>query len=605
MGWEVRSTFPKFFSKTFVKTLPMSKDKSAKKSKSKKDSSGSKNGTKPPKTSKDEFKEGNDVVSLEFSDDESGTETLKINKDYAKRFEHNKNREDFDRLKEKYGSDLDDEDSPSEDEDDIGDLVTEEIDEGIEKVIEAIRKGDEKLKDPTVKFFPDLNAAPKSKAKKEKPMFLKDYHRENLLAEDDNNGERMQVDESYNDTQARQKAEFFAAMDDDEDGEDDFLTKRTEERKIEEAPLPDPEKDEEGFLKAFLSNKGWVPKDVDETTGDKKVPTYGEIVDEDSDEFDDLADKFETAYNFRFEDPEAAEIVSYARDQSTLRRKDDSSRRRARDKKRAQREAEESQRKLELARLRKHKVNEVTDKLERLASILGDAELSEKFTQEDLEGEWDDDEWDKRMKKLFDDEFYSKQDDDWAPEVAGGKDGAENEDQNDANYEAPEVSEEIPEEISKEVPEKKSKKKAKQEALEMAAAKPIADMSKKELKRKAKEIVDANTDLLLDETFKPSAEFRYREVEPESFGLTARDILLADDKELNQYVGLKHLAPYRDADRVSKDRKRYAKKRRLREWRQQAFGAEEVNTDELWENLKKETAVAPEPSKKRRKQKKK
>jgi protein KRI1 len=39
--------------------------------------------------------------------------------------------------------------------------------------------------------------------------------------------------------------------------------------------------------------------------------------------------------------------------------------------------------------------------------------------------------------------------------------------------------------------------------------------------------------------------FRYNKTAKESFGLTPTEILLADDKDLNEYVGLKKLAPYR------------------------------------------------------------
>lgn len=43
--------------------------------------------------------------------------------------------------------------------------------------------------------------------------------------------------------------------------------------------------------------------------------------------------------------------------------------------------------------------------------------------------------------------------------------------------------------------------------------------------------------------------FKYTPVLPDSFGLTPAEILLADDAELNEYVGLRRLAPYRrDAD---------------------------------------------------------
>lgn len=38
--------------------------------------------------------------------------------------------------------------------------------------------------------------------------------------------------------------------------------------------------------------------------------------------------------------------------------------------------------------------------------------------------------------------------------------------------------------------------------------------------------------------------FKYKEVEPEGFGLTAEEILLADDSELNKFVSLKHISAY-------------------------------------------------------------
>ena len=43
----------------------------------------------------------------------------------------------------------------------------------------------------------------------------------------------------------------------------------------------------------------------------------------------------------------------------------------------------------------------------------------------------------------------------------------------------------------------------------------------------------------------PPPPRRYKEVQPDSFGLAVEDILGLQDKELNQIVGLKKLAPYR------------------------------------------------------------
>jgi protein KRI1 len=69
--------------------------------------------------------------------------------------------------------------------------------------------------------------------------------------------------------------------------------------------------------------------------------------------------------------------------------------------------------------------------------------------------------------------------------------------------------------------------------------------------------------------------FRYRETSPVNYGLSATDILLAPDSQLNEYVGLKKLATFRDPEKKRRDRKLLGKKARLRKWRQETFGDEE------------------------------
>lgn len=495
---------------------------------------------------------------------------------------------DLDSAQETSGSD-------DEDEDEDGALATETIDRGIKEVLDALRSGSSKLNDKSFRFFPEVGAEGTAEAqetaRKDKPVYLKDYQRSQILQGGQSNEDAMELEEpeSYVAEQARVRndliKQFHDDNDDNSDDEDEgtLLKKRTEEREIPDVELPDPEKNSDAFLDAFISSKAWVPKKSE------ALPTYNEIVDdqeEDSEEFDDLSEKFESAYNFRYEDPQAAEIVSYARDQSTLRRDKKGSRQKKREKERKEQEKQAEQQKHNLAKLRKSKVNEVTDRLLKLQEALGEGEenVAELLSNADLEGDFDNEEWDRRMQKLFDDEFYGRGAND---KVDGGS----------SNFEAGNLGEN--EDVGEEVEEGGSKEDVYDTTFQ--------PMSRKDLKRKAEKFVENNEDLIVDETIKPATKFVYREVEPEAFGLTSRDILLASDKELNQFAGLKKLASYREKEKMEHDRKRYSKLKRLRQWRKEVFGAEDAPTDEMWEKAKQEEAekTQVEQAKPRHKSKKK
>lgn len=59
--------------------------------------------------------------------------------------------------------------------------------------------------------------------------------------------------------------------------------------------------------------------------------------------------------------------------------------------------------------------------------------------------------------------------------------------------------------------------------------------------------------------------FKYKQVEKEGFGLTAEDILLADDAELNKYVSLKKISAYNQHSAGLSDVDLKKKRKRLRE----------------------------------------
>jgi len=97
-------------------------------------------------------------------------------------------------------------------------------------------------------------------------------------------------------------------------------------------------------------------------------------------------------------------------------------------------------------------------------------------------------------------------------------------------------------------------------------------------RRKIEQLVDEQLELdpaLLPGASKKRNVFRYRETSPLSYGLSARDILMAEDSQLNEFAGLKKLAAFRDAEKKKRDQKKLGKKARLRQWRKETFGNED------------------------------
>jgi len=94
---------------------------------------------------------------------------------------------------------------------------------------------------------------------------------------------------------------------------------------------------------------------------------------EDEDEFDEAAERFESSYNFRFEEPDAAHISSFPRAVESVRRPTEHAERRreARDRRRERKEAEKAQRREEVKRLKASRREEMEAKLERIGKEEG------------------------------------------------------------------------------------------------------------------------------------------------------------------------------------------------------------------------------------------
>ncbi|WEW55333.1 Kinetochore protein Spc24 [Emydomyces testavorans] len=564
------------------------------------------------------------------SDDESTTEgglklhdgeIFKINEEYARRFEHNKKLEELQQLEEKLGNsktsgkrqsarkteDENDETelSESETEDDEAALVTEAVDSEIGAIIQAIRNKDPRVYSKDAVFFSNLDEGVVSTRQKEqKPMYLRDYHRENLLRGANGADDEEDTPKTYVQEQEELKRtivkEMHAAVDSDEgeaddtsDDDDGFLIRKSkreitpsERKQITEEDVAEADKDPETFLSNFMASRAWVP------TARSNFQPF----ESDDDEEEAKAEEFEKAYNLRFEDPNKLNeaLVTHARDTTSkfsVRREEPSSRKRKREAERLKKEEEKKQRDAERARLRKLKLEQLQEKVARIKKAAG--LRASDITDEDwacfLEEGWDDNKWEEEMANRFGEKYYaegeladSDENGNAASSVRRPKKPTWDDDI-DIKDIIPDFEDEEKVEFGLSDLDENADEKYDAEGQKGKKIKKVQDKKEKQKeakreRRRIEQIVDQNlnleTALLPGSSKKFSGAFRYREASPVSFGLTARDILMADDSQLNQFAGLKKLASFRLQDKKKRDHKKLGKKARLRQWRKDTFGDE-------------------------------
>lgn len=460
-------------------------------------------------------------------------------------------------------------------------------------------------------------------------MFLHDYHRERYMAGDTGADEEpADAPRTFVEEQADLKknilAEINAAAGDESEDEDGFIQAKPGEKATEGGIHPsrqerikpeklDPslaDKDPELYLSNFMASRAWA------TGNDNNWQAF----ESDEGEGNDDADEWETAYNLRFEDPAKSNemLMSYSRkvvEARTVRREEPKGRKRQRQLEKEKKEEEKRQRQEERARLKRLKVEEAEEKLKKIKKAAGlkGEQLKDDEWMKLLEGSWENDEWEKEMDRRFGEQYYAAAEEGSdSDEEAGGKSKRKKprkpkwDDDIDIKDIIPDFEDEeskpkislsdseaepagddddeaqVAESGDEDRPSKK-RKTTKDHKAERQAAKRAA----RQERSKIEALVDAQMELdeptVLSTSKKnakpsssaPAAGFRYRETSPQSFGLTQRDILLApSDAALNEFVGLKKLATWRDAEKKKKDRKRLGKKARLREWRREVFGKE-------------------------------
>lgn len=543
----------------------------------------------------------------------------------------------------KRGGEDEDSSSSDEDEDEEGFLATEDLDAQISATLQAIRNKDPRVYDKESTFYvpDDENADAADKEKKQKPVFLRDYQREKILRGDvgasDDEEDEEDAPKTYQQEQDAIKKSLLSEIDavkgdegSDEDEDDDGFMKRkapaqTDKNglhpsrakavKLSEVDVDNADRDPETFLSNFMAARAWM---ADEGS-------RWEAFESDDGEEDNRADEFEEAYNLRFENPEKSNEVlkSYARDFAaarSVRREDKTGRKRQRELEREKKEAERAQRREDKARSRNLKLEETERKLRKIKQAAGafGKELTDEEWMKFLDDAWENDKWEDAMKKWFDEDYYAikeanvASDDDDEMDIDEENSGKKSKKKKpnkptwdddidikdlvpdfEGDEEKPDLTltdDEAQDDEEEEEDEEPSAKKAK--SSDHKKARQETQKKSRQERTKLEALVDAKMNLTDHDILKGNNNsggggggggdvggFRYRETSPQSFGMTARDILLApSDKVLNEYAGLKKLATFRDVEKKRKDRKHLGKKARLRQWRRDVFGGEFEHT---------------------------
>lgn len=533
-------------------------------------------------------------------DDNEDISKIEPNLDFAKRYEHNKKREDLQRLEELKKKGLvedseDESDSDDDSDDEDAAFMSKEHDLKFYDALLKIKNRDPIINQKDKDLFEesddddvDERVGRDKGVKKPKEKFLKDV---NAISAIDGGGTESDEDEgkveirgkSYWDEQEEiRKAVLMAAQEGDDSDGDLLIEKKRiggeEEEDEEEDEVSavvkklrneyhgeDEELDEnERFLKEYLGKQMWKAKD-DERKG------FDEMLSADEEEVE-KAEEFEAVYNHRFEEGAGDRILGHSRFTEGSVRKKSSARKLQRKSKEERIAKSEFERKEELKRLKNLKKKEIEEKLEKIRAIAGiDGDGACAIDEDDLEEEFDPEEYDRKMKETFDEDYYDEEDVD----PGFGSDGDD--------LEKPDFDKEdellgLPKDWDvggsadgfATAREKILKRKAEVDKDSEDVEEELPGESKRKKKRKIPLREKLALDEVLEEYYKLDYEdtiggdiktrFKYASVPSQRYGLNHEEILMMEEKELNQYVPLKKLAPYREKEWKVPNSKRYALK---------------------------------------------
>ncbi|XP_022154931.1 protein KRI1 homolog [Momordica charantia] len=517
------------------------------------------------------------------SDTDNDDSKIEINRDYAKKFEHNKKREDLQRLEElkKKGlvedseSDSSESELSSSDEEDNKKFMKKDME--FFNALIKIKKQDPTLKQKDVKLFDSDDSHGEesdkdgSMEKKKRSMYLKDVVAKHLMEEgpEFNNEETKNVKVYDKEQEEIRKAFFEAAEVQGEDDEEGLLKVKERgvveeekdvefERKLDEyfGDGDDELDDNSKFLKEYFKNKLWLGED--RKVGEEEMAML-------SDDEEEIEKQEE--YEYRFQENAGDRILGHSRTIEGTVRKKKSSRKEQRKSKEERMEIARIEREEELKHLKNLKKEEVKEKLRKISVTAGIGEDEICLLDiKNLDEDFDPEDYDKMMKVAFGEEYYEKEDVD--PEF-----GSDMDDEGDGEIEKPDFDKEdellgLPKEWASSgsgdgflaARERSLKHKIDndltQEDNEKEVEEHVSEEEKGKRKRKRKlSLYQKAKEAMMEEYYKLDYEdtigdlktrFKYAKIPRNRYGLSTAEIMAMDDKELNQFVSLKKLAPYKE-----------------------------------------------------------
>ncbi|CAG9800792.1 unnamed protein product [Chironomus riparius] len=521
-----------------------------------------------------------------FDSDNEEDLAFGTNKSYAKHYDEFRKKEILSHLKN-----ISDESSSDDDASTDEELENAAFDKEFFNALSYLKNKDPAKYEEIPTFFKELPTVEetvknKQQSKSQKPITVADHQRERLIKteglmtdDDEETTKKSPEDMSYVAEQQKIKNDLKKALSGSEDEADDFLQVRsktndelqqeqTDYRKwLSEQKGPKsmkPLKDfwtsnelnkDDKFLRDYILNKRYVENGEESN--------FNELVGISDDEAEfEKQTEYEHKYNFRFEEPDNEFIKRFPRKIDDTLRVEDTKRKDKR-KERDERKAQEKELKMKhLRELQNIRKREIEEKLMVLKDVSGRDDLELK--EDDLNTDFDPAEHDRRMAALFDNQYYGIDGDDQKPQFPDLDEELNIEDWD--NFDKSKVP--APEQDDTELhcedddfnmdcdydPQKEKRDKIQQELIDMSKGR-----KRKKKVSKLAEIINRDKpaydpeqgksyEQYLDEYYKLDYEdiigdqpcrFNYVECVPNDFGLTVEEILMASNKELNQWASLK------------------------------------------------------------------